>query len=198
MVRNLSEEIAHQCSSHLVALALTNQCQSIVFEHLGKLRMPKDFYGANRLRKKLQYWLQGRIQKYTKYKGHAQGIGFRRVMARGTSEYAYDGSGKVHRIGNRQIAVFSQGQKLYNADLNASYNIGARYWIRERTGHAKSLSRNAQGVQGDKSFPCMARHQQTLASLISLVRPVPRGNATVPAPYPSQCHFREETATITA
>jgi hypothetical protein len=125
-------------------------------------------------------------------------IRFRRVLARGTSEYAYVGSGKVHRIGNRQMAVFSEGQKINNADLSASYNLGARYWMREITDHSKSLGRNAQVVQGDKSSLCMARHQQTLASLISLARSLPQGNVTVPAPHPSQCHFREETANRTA
>ena len=34
--------------------------------------------------------------------------------------------------GNRALAVFRSG-KQYNADLNASYNIGARYFIREIT-----------------------------------------------------------------
>jgi len=97
----------------------------------------KDFSGAKPLRKKLQYWLQGRIQKYTKYKGHAEGTRFSRALARGPSEHAYVGSGKVHRIGNRQITVFSEGQKIYNADLSASYNIGARHWIREIADHSK-------------------------------------------------------------
>lgn len=36
-----------------------------------------------------------------------------------------------------------------------------------------------------------------LASLISLVRSVSHGDSTVPVPYPRQCHFRKETATIT-
>ncbi|WP_219930047.1 hypothetical protein [Nostoc commune] len=45
-----------------------------------------------------------------------------------TSAYAFDGSGKVRRSKiNYSLAVF-KNDKQYNADLSASYNIGARYW----------------------------------------------------------------------
>jgi hypothetical protein len=172
-------------------------CQAIVFEHLGKLRIPKGFCGAQRLRKKVHYWLQGRIQQDTKYKAHASGIRFSRVLARGTSQYAYDGSGKVYRTGNQQIAVFFGGQKIYNADLNASYNIATRYWIREYVRSAKSLSRNAQVVLRDQSSLLAVRHLQVLASLISLVRLLPR-KRSVRAPYSSQRYSQKETPAITA
>lgn len=48
------------------------------------------------------------------------------VHARGTSRWAYDGSGKVKRSKeNAQLATFSSG-KQYNADLNGALNIAAR------------------------------------------------------------------------
>jgi len=48
------------------------------------------------------------------------------VYARGTSSYAYDGSGKVIRDKeNYANAKFTTG-KRYNADLNAAYNIATR------------------------------------------------------------------------
>ncbi|MGD0885732.1 MAG: hypothetical protein ABSA46_12855 [Thermodesulfovibrionales bacterium] len=121
----------------------------VFFEHLGKLTVPKDCYGDKRLRKKFHYWLQGRIQRFTKYKAHAKGIRFGRVLARGTSEYAYDGSGKVPRIGNRQMAVFSM-KKIYNDDLSASYTIAAIYWIREHAGNEKSLDRKVKSPSKTK------------------------------------------------
>ena len=155
------------------------------------LKVPKDHYGAKRMRRKLQYWLQGKIQRYTSYKAHAEGIRFSRVLARGTSQYAYDGSGKVHRIGNGQIAVFSMGQKMYHADLNASYNIGARYWIREYLSNPKSLGRNARVVIRDKSSLVAVRHLQVLASLISLVRMLPR-KRSARAPYAGQRHSQRK------
>jgi putative transposase len=48
------------------------------------------------------------------------------VFARGTSRWAYDGSGKVSRSRqNAQLATFASG-KRYNADLNGALNIAAR------------------------------------------------------------------------
>ncbi len=61
--------------------------------------------------------------------GHkAQELGMRmlEVFARGTSRWAYDGSGKVSRSkDNAQLATFASG-KCYNADLNGALNIAAR------------------------------------------------------------------------
>jgi transposase len=58
----------------------------------------------------------------------AQELGARvlEVYARGTSRWAYDGSGKVTRSKeNAQLATFASGKK-YNADLNGALNIAAR------------------------------------------------------------------------
>lgn len=198
-ISNLTNEIAHRCSREIVGVAVSHGCQSIVFEHLGRLKVPKAFYGAKRLRKKFHYWLKGKIQRYTRYKALSEGMRFSRVLARGTSEYAYDGSGKIRRVGNRQIAVFSLGQKIYNCDLSASYNIAARYWIREILGCLKSLGREIEvATQDISSSVVAARHQQTLASLISLVRLLPLEALTGRALYSGQGISLEETATIAA
>ena len=54
-----------------------------------------------------------------------------RVSARHTSRLACDGSGAVVRNPeNYSLCTFRTG-KQYNCDLSASYNIGARYFIRE-------------------------------------------------------------------
>ena len=54
-----------------------------------------------------------------------------RICAWNTSRLAYDGSGAVLRDGkNHSLCTFSTG-KRYHCDLSASYNIGARYFIRE-------------------------------------------------------------------
>lgn len=182
IVRNLANEIAQQCSHRLVETAKAYNCQAIVFEHLGKIKVPKDFYGAKRLRRELQYWMQGRIQRCTRYKAHTEGIRFSRVLARGTSDNAFDGSGTVRRVGNGQIALF-KNWKWYNCDLSASYNIGARYWIRELL---QSLDGNIQVAMCGKMPDIVARHQQTLASLISLVRSLPREALTGLVLYSSQ------------
>ena len=54
-VSSITEEIADQCSARLVAIDGEFGCQSIVFEHLGKLKVPKNFYGAARLRRKFHH-----------------------------------------------------------------------------------------------------------------------------------------------
>ncbi len=54
-----------------------------------------------------------------------------RICAWNTSRLAYDGSGAVTRDReNHSLCTFQTG-KRYNCDLSASYNIGARYFIRE-------------------------------------------------------------------
>ena len=65
-------------------------------------------------------------------KAHRLGMRISHVNAWGTSKLAYDGSGFVERgiDGNYSICRFQNG-KVYNCDLNASYNIGARFFIRE-------------------------------------------------------------------
>ena len=62
---------------------------------------------------------------------HRDGMRISRVCAWGTSKLAFDGSGKVTRDKhNHSICTFANG-KQYNCDLSASYNIGARFFLRE-------------------------------------------------------------------
>ena len=71
------------------------------------------------------------MQKRCTHLAHRKGIRVSRVCAWNTSALAYDGSGKVERCAeNHSLCRFSTG-KQYNCDLSASYNIGARYFIRE-------------------------------------------------------------------
>ena len=63
------------------------------------------------------------------------GMHIARICARNTSRLAYDGSGRVLRGKQAGFSSYSvcqfQNGKVYNCDLSASYNIGARYFIRE-------------------------------------------------------------------
>jgi hypothetical protein len=100
----------------------------IVFEHLdmqGKIR------GKRKMR--LHIWKKRGVQKICTHMAHRKGMRVSRVCAWKTSALAYDGSGKVERDpGNHSLCTFGNG-KRYNCDLSASYNIGARYFIRELT-----------------------------------------------------------------
>ena len=106
-----------------------------------------------------------------KGKAHRSGIRISRVNAWNTSRLAYDGSGPVKRGresektgGSYSVCEFTSG-KIYNCDLNASYNIGARYYIREII---KSLPvKEGQRMQA-KVPACVKRSTCTLSTLISL------------------------------
>ena len=98
----------------------------IVFEHLdirGRIR------GSRKMR--LHMWKKNTIQNMCEHKAHRLGIRISRVCAWNTSRLAFDGTGPVIRDDdNYSMCTFSNG-KRYHCDLSASYNIGARYFIRE-------------------------------------------------------------------
>ena len=65
------------------------------------------------------------------------GIRYAMINPKNTSALAFDGSGFVKRDNdNYSLCTFNTG-KRYHSDLNASYNIAARYFIRE---YKKSIS----------------------------------------------------------
>ena len=122
----LNAELSRKISSAVVRFAEEQGCSVLVFEHLeiqGKIR--------GSIKQKLHLWRKRDIQKRCEHMAHRRGMRFSRVNAWGTSVYAYDGSGKVIRDKeNHSMCTFTSG-KRYHCDLSASYNIGARYWIRE-------------------------------------------------------------------
>jgi hypothetical protein len=87
------------------------------------------------------------------------------VCAWSTSKLAYDGSGVVIRHkDNFSVCTFQTG-KVYHCDLSASYNIGARYYIREIL---KSLTATAR-LEIEAKVPRLSkRTTYTLSDLISL------------------------------
>lgn len=163
-INALQKEITQSTANSLVAFAQKYGATVIVFEHLGKLKPPKGFYGARKLRFKLQFWAKQTVFRKTLEKAHANGLRVARVLAAGTSKYAFDGSGEVVRNAKKNLATFKTG-KLYASDLSASYNIGARYFI-------KVLQKTTLAIvwlQAQAKVPGLAiRTRQTLASLIKL------------------------------
>ena len=125
-VKRLNEEVSRKTAGAIVKFASDYGADVIVFEHLdmrGRIR------GKNR--QKLHMWKKQAVQKITEHQAHRAGMRIARVCAWKTSALAYDGSGPVERDkNNHSLAVFQNG-KQYNCDLSASYNIGARYFIRE-------------------------------------------------------------------
>ena len=124
--KRLNVELSRKIAAEITRYARENQADVIVFEHLemqGKI--------SGKKKQKLHLWRKCDIQKLCEHQAHRNGVRVSRVCARHTSQLAYDGSGKVIRnMENHSLCTFSTG-KRYNCDLSASYNIGARYFIRE-------------------------------------------------------------------
>ena len=123
-----NDELAKKTAAAIVGFAEENHADVIVFEHLdmkGKVR------GKRKAR--LHMWKKRGVQKTCGHMAHRKGMRIARVCAWKTSRLAYDGSGEVERDpDNHSLCTFTN-KKRYNCDLSASYNIGARYFIRELT-----------------------------------------------------------------
>ena len=156
---NINREIGQRVSSRLVKIAKQYEIKYIVFEHLKGWR-PKGGKKRSTLKQRFHGWLHRRIVNLTEMKWSELGGSVAFVYPRGTSSYAYDGSGKLKRSSvNYEIAMFTSG-KQYNCDLSASYNIGARFIH-------KLMSRNgSQDKKGQNS--CLSpRSRVTLSTLWS-------------------------------
>ncbi|MCR2822262.1 RNA-guided endonuclease TnpB family protein [Lederbergia panacisoli] len=163
-INGIQTHIVHNTSSEIVKFAKENGCHVIVFEYLDRMKNPKGFWGAKKLRFKLRYWRKKGIQNKVTEMAHYAGIRISRINARNTSALAFDGSGKVKRNERKDLATFTTG-KVYHADLQASYNIGARYFIR---GIQKTISEKKWLTIQAKVPELSKRTEQTLSSLISL------------------------------
>jgi len=114
-------------------------------------------------------WRSQEVQSIVTDKAHRLSMRISHICAWGTSRLAYDGSGPVQRgrdggFHTYELCRFSNG-KVYNCDLSASYNIGARYFIREIL---KSLDASSRLDIEAKVPQCSKRSTCTFSTLISL------------------------------
>lgn len=164
--RGISGDIAVKTAEFIVKTAVLYNVDVIVMEHL-------DTHGRKRGSKKqrLHHWRALYVQQMATQKAHRALIRVSTVCAWNTSRLAFDGTGRVKRgresektAGNYSICEFSTG-KMFNCDLNASYNIGARYFIRELI---KTLPETAKQRLEAKVPSACKRSTCTLSTLISL------------------------------
>ena len=124
--KRLNTELGKKIAGAIVRYAEENHADVIVFEYLemqGKI--------SGKKKQKLHLWRKRDIQRRCEHQAHRKGMRVSRICAWNTSRLAYDGSGAVTRDReNHSLCTFQTG-KRYNCDLSASYNIGARYFIRE-------------------------------------------------------------------
>ncbi|MDX8418883.1 IS200/IS605 family accessory protein TnpB-related protein [Stecheria sp. CLA-KB-P133] len=162
IAKRRNANLVHQIAREIVNFAIAYECDVIVMEHLdtkGKKRGSK--------KQKLAMWKHADIQKTVESLAHHYGIRISHVNAWGTSRLAYDGSGRVRR--GREVSkdtpydvcVFKSG-KIYNCDLSASYNIGARYFIRGVFMESPNLMTKVSGIGSGT--------QRTLADLWKINR----------------------------
>ena len=145
----------------IARIAEEYQVDVVVFE---KLDLSGSKKGKSR-RQRLHLWKGRDVQSMVACKVHRLGIRISRVNARNTSQLAFDGSGYVLRDKNNYSVCQFQTGKIYNCDLNASYNIGARYFVREII---KTLPATTGLGISAKVPECTRRSTCTLSTLISL------------------------------
>ena len=161
-VAGISQDIADKTVKAILDFGNEHGVDVFVLEYL-------DFKGKN-IVKRAHFWRYKRIYKVLEQRAHQYGLRIARVNARYTSRLAFDGSGWSKR--GREIAPetpyaimeFPNG-KIYNADLNASYNIGARYFIR----HLLKTVTATQRLALEAKVPQVAKRSTcTLSDLINL------------------------------
>ena len=164
--KGINDDIAVKTATFIADTAIKYNADVIVMEHLntqGRIRGSK--------KQHLHLWKSQYVQAMVTQKAHRNGIRIAHVCAWNTSRLAFDGSGRVLRgkesdrtDHNYSLCEFTTG-KLYHCDLNASYNIGARYFVREIT---KSLSATMRLRLEAKVPSACKRSTATLSTLISL------------------------------
>lgn len=164
-INNLKEEITNKTINEIIKFSLKYNADTIVFEYLDNFNKIK---GRRNKKNRLRFvlWNKIKLQKKLEHKAHSNGIRVSRVNSRNTSALAFDGSGELKRCKkNYSNCTFSTGKK-YNSDLNASYNIGSRYYIRN---FEKSISEKKWSEVVAKVPDLMRRTQCTLSTLYRLV-----------------------------
>lgn len=168
IANNINREISRKTAGDILSFAYEHNVDVIVFEHLDTKGKKK---GKNK--QKLSLWRKKEIQRIVEHRAHRLGIRISRICAWNTSRLAYDGSGYVDRGKymqngkekyNYSICVFQSG-KQYHCDLNASYNIGTRYFIRELL-KSNSVRRRLPSQAKDSDYG--KGTTRTLSSLIKL------------------------------
>lgn len=168
-VAGLSQDIADKTVRAILDFGNEHGVDAFVLEHL-------DFKGKNTV-KRAHFWRYKRIYKVLSHKAHQHGLRVARVNARNTSRLAFDGSGWSKR--GREITPdtpyalmrFTTG-KIYNADLNASYNIGARYFIKhllKTVTATQRLALEAKVPQAAKRSTCTLSHLINLRSELAVI-----------------------------
>lgn len=162
--KGINHDISVKTAQFIMDVAVLYNADVIVFEHLDKQGKVK---GSKKQRLKL--WRSQEVQRIVADKAHRLGMHVSHICAWNTSRLAFDGSGCVMRgksggFKTYELCRFQNG-KIYNCDLSATYNIGARYFIREIL---KSLDESSRLLIEANVPQCSKRSTCTFTTLINL------------------------------
>ena len=162
--KGINHNIAVKTANFIMDVAVLYSADIVVFEHLDK-----NGRACGSTKQRLKLWRSQEVQSIVTNKAHRLGMHISHICAWNTSRLAYDGSGRVLRGKDASFSTYGlcrfQNGKTYNCDLSASYNIGARYYIREIL---KSLPETERLAMEAKVPACAKRSTCTLSTLISL------------------------------
>ncbi len=126
-VKDANKTLSINTVRELMRIAVLYDVDCIVFEYLDRAGKKR---GSHKYRERIHMWRALDVQKRVELQAHRMGMRISRVCAWNTSKLAFDGSGQVTRnADNYSICRFPSG-KIYNCDLSAAQNIGARYFLR--------------------------------------------------------------------
>ncbi len=177
-------EIARSVARCIITTATQHGVRVIAFERLKGFR-PRGGRYRSSLRTRFHLWLHRQVRDIVSSQAEEAGIRVVSVNPRGTSKFAFDGSGPVKRDeGNAALATFSTG-KRYDADLNAAYNIAARhhyrYWRHELELDKPPTPGGGQGnrdeARSGRSSGRAPRTPVTLSTLWACARMMAEGEA---------------------
>jgi IS605 OrfB family transposase len=133
----LNRHIAQEVSRRILRFARGHGAQTLVFEDLKGFR-PKGGMKRSGLRQKFHGWLHRRVVEQGAQSAEEQGLRVAFIHARGTSSWAYDGSGRVKRDRFNYGRCWFASGKEYDCDLSASYNIAARFFAKQTPAGGKT------------------------------------------------------------
>ena len=161
VVNNYNREIARRTAKEIVDFSEKFGFNVIVFEHLDRSGKK---HSTNK--QVLALWRGKAIQDLVEHKCHLLGKRVSTVNGYNSKYLAFDGTGKTKNSNNE--IVFENG-KVYNKYLNASYNLGARYFIREII---KDNSKLKKKTDEEINKIYSAPSQRTLNTLFELNRAI--------------------------
>ena len=121
-IRRINDWIAHNVSKRIVEVAKENNAM-IAMENLKRL-FPVKGKNSRKNNRRIGNWVRGRVVKYTIYKARWEGIRVKLVNPKNTSRICHLCGAEGFR--KEAIFVCKHCKRTYNADFNASVNIGIR------------------------------------------------------------------------